>query len=126
MESRDTSKTHLLSNKAYDALKLLALIIFPALGTLYLALDQIWGLPAAQKVVGTIVAIDAFLGVIIKLGDVSYNASEARYDGAVVIEPTATGLMHSLVLNEDPTKLADKDEIILKVAPTGQPVPKAA
>lgn len=124
MENENTSRTHLLSNKLYDVLKLLALVIFPALGTLYLALDQIWGLPAAEKVVGTIVALDAFLGVIIKIGDASYNASDARYDGAMVVEKTATGVMNSLVLNDDPAKLEGKKEIILKVAPTAVPVTK--
>ena len=36
----------------------------PALGTLYFALAGIWGLPYGEQLVGTITAIDTFLGVI--------------------------------------------------------------
>src|SRR3954454_12980682 len=111
---------HLLSDKVYGFLKELAMTILPGLGTLYFALAGIWGLPAAEKVIGTIVAVDAFLGVIIKLGEASYNASEAKYDGALVIEPTATGTMHSLALKESVPldSLADKDQLVFKVNPT--------
>lgn len=114
------NQNHFLSNRLYDALKTVALIILPALGTFYVAIASVWGLPSANEVSATIVALVAFLGVIIKIGDASYNASEARYDGAMVIEPTATGTMHSLVLNSDPTELSDKKEVIFKVKPTGQ------
>lgn len=111
-----------LNNHVYDVLKNIALVILPAVGALYFALAGIWGLPAAEKVVGSIVAVDTFLGVIIKLGDVSYNASDTRYDGEMVVEPTATGTMHSLVLNGDPEELAAKKELTFKVHPT-EPLP---
>ena len=54
-----------LSNKMYDILKWVAQYLLPALGTLYFALAGIWGFPYGEEVVGTITAIDAFLGVLL-------------------------------------------------------------
>ena len=56
-----------LSNKTYDLLKYVAQIVLPALGPLYFALAGIWGLPYGEQIVGTLTAIDAFLGAILKL-----------------------------------------------------------
>ena len=61
-----------MSNKTYDVLKYIAQIVLPALGTLYFALATIWGLPYAEQVVGTITAVDTFLGVILKVSSDSY------------------------------------------------------
>ena len=52
-----------LKNSVYDALKYIAQIVLPALGTLYFAIANIWGLPYGEQIVGTLTAIDAFLGV---------------------------------------------------------------
>lgn len=62
-----------LSNKAYDILKWIALYLLPALGTLYFALSQIWGFPYGEEIVGTITAIDAFLGAILGISTVNYR-----------------------------------------------------
>ena len=62
-----------MSNKAYDILKWIAQIVLPALGTLYFALASIWGLPYGQEIVGTITAIDAFLGALLGVSTVAYN-----------------------------------------------------
>lgn len=56
-----------LNNKQYDVLNSMVRYVMPALGTLYFALSQLWGFPAPDKVVGTLVAIQAFMGVIIAL-----------------------------------------------------------
>jgi len=63
----------MLSNKTYDVLKFIAQIFLPAVGTLYFALAGIWGLPYAEQVVGTIMAVDAFLGVMLGLSTSAYN-----------------------------------------------------
>lgn len=62
-----------ISNKTYDILKFIAQIILPALGTLYFALAQIWGLPLGEEIVGTITAVDAFLGAILGISTAQYN-----------------------------------------------------
>ena len=67
-----------MSNKVYDVLKLIAMYLLPALGTLYFALASIWGLPYGEQIVGTITAIDTFLGVILGISTAQYNK---RVDG---------------------------------------------
>ena len=67
-----------MSNKVYDTLKWIAMYLLPALGTLYFALAGIWGLPYGEQIVGTITAIDTFLGVILGISTVQYNK---RVDG---------------------------------------------
>ena len=62
-----------MSNKLYDILKVIAQIILPALGTLYFGLAEIWGLPYAQQIVGTIVVIDTFLGTVLGISTVYYK-----------------------------------------------------
>lgn len=62
-----------LSNKTYDILKWIALYLLPALATLYFALSGIWGFPFGEEVVGTISALDTFLGVILGISNVKYN-----------------------------------------------------
>lgn len=65
-----------MSNKVYDVLKYIAQIVLPALATLYFALAGIWGLPYGEEIVGTITAVDTFLGVILKISSNNYNKKE--------------------------------------------------
>ena len=62
-----------MTNKVYDALKWIAMYLLPALGTLYFALAGIWGLPYGEQVVGTITAIDTFLGVLLGISNAQYK-----------------------------------------------------
>lgn len=64
-----------MSNKTYDCLKWMALIMIPAFGTLYFTISQIWGLPYGEEVVGTITAIDTFLGVCLGISSDNYHKS---------------------------------------------------
>ena len=65
-----------MSNKTYDILKYVCQIVLPAIGTLYFALAQIWGFPYAEQIVGTITALDTFLGAILMISSASYNKSK--------------------------------------------------
>ena len=65
-----------LRNKVYDVLKYIALILLPALGALYFALAKIWGFPYATEIVGTISAVDAFLGALLQISTNKYNAEQ--------------------------------------------------
>ena len=65
-----------MSNKLYDALKWVAQLLLPALGALYFALAQIWGFPYGEEIVGTLTAVDAFLGVILGISTVQYNKQQ--------------------------------------------------
>lgn len=64
-----------MNNKVYDILKWIALVCLPAIGTLYFALAGIWGFPYAEEVVGTITAIDTFLGVLLGIASTTYHKS---------------------------------------------------
>ena len=63
-----------MSNKTYDILKYITQIVIPALGTLYFALAGIWGFPYGEQVVGTLTAVDTFLGVCLGISSKQYNA----------------------------------------------------
>lgn len=65
-----------MSNETYDILKFIAQILLPALGTLYFALATIWGFPYGEQIVGTITAIDAFLGTCLGISTKNYNVEE--------------------------------------------------
>ena len=69
----DLKKIFNMPDKVYDILKAIAMIILPALGTLYFALAGIWGWPYAEQIVGTITAIDTFLGVILGISTMQYK-----------------------------------------------------
>ena len=61
-----------MSNKMYDFLKYVAQVVLPAIGTLYFAIAEIWKLPCAEQVVGTITAVDTFLGVLLGISSKQY------------------------------------------------------
>ena len=62
-----------ISDKAYNVLKWIAQYFLPAIGTLYFALAGIWGLPYGEEVVGTITAVDTFLGVLLGIASTTYH-----------------------------------------------------
>lgn len=68
-----------MSGKTYDVLKYIAQIVLPAIATLYFTLAQIWGLPYAEQIVGTITAIDTFLGVLLKISTNYYEKTVPEY-----------------------------------------------
>lgn len=54
-----------LPHTLQQSLQWVALILLPALTTLWLALGPIWGLPRVQEIGATLTALDAFLGTIL-------------------------------------------------------------
>lgn len=61
-----------MKNKTYDILKWVALVALPALATLYFALSGIWNFPYGEQIVGTITAIDTFLGALLGISSINY------------------------------------------------------
>lgn len=70
-----------MSNKTYDVLKWIAQYLLPALGTLYFALARIWNLPYGEQVVGTIAAVDTFLGVVLGISSSKYKEKNVVNSG---------------------------------------------
>ena len=62
-----------MTNKVYVILKWIAQYFLPAIGTLYFALAGIWGLPYGEQIVGTITAVDTFLGILLGISSAQYN-----------------------------------------------------
>ena len=67
-----------LTNKTYDRLKWIAQYLLPALGTMYFTVSGIWGLPYGEQVVGTITAVDTFLGVVLGVSAAEYRMNQMR------------------------------------------------
>lgn len=65
-----------MDNKTYDILKYIAQIVLPAIATLYFALASIWGLPYGEQIVGTITAVDTFLGAILMISSSNYHKAQ--------------------------------------------------
>lgn len=62
-----------MTDKMYNIMKWIAMVVLPSVGTLYFALAGIWGFPYGEEVVGTITAIDAFLGALLGISTVNYK-----------------------------------------------------
>ena len=100
-----------LSNKAYDALKWIAMWLLPALATLWITLAKIWGLMYGAEIGATITGIDLFLGTILGISSLNYQG-----DGTMVVNTTdETKDIYSLELNTPVEQLAEKKSITFKV-----------
>lgn len=109
-----------LTDAQYDRLKFLAQIVLPGLGALYFGLAAIWGLPAPEKVVGTITTVDVFLGLFLGLSTKVYNAQPAPpipVDGNLEIVAHDPSLIHQLEIMTPPEELGQKKTITLRVVP---------
>lgn len=119
-DAAEQSQGHFLSNGAYDALKFVAQILLPALGTLYFTLASIWSLPNPEGVSGTVLAVDTFLGVLLGLSSSSYKNSDAKYDGVMHVahnQEDDTKLV-TFEVPGDPHDILDKKEVMFKVNPS--------
>jgi len=67
-----------MSNKTYDNLRFIAQIVLPAIGTFYFTLGQIWNFPLGEEVVGTITALVAFMGALLKISSINYHTKEKQ------------------------------------------------
>lgn len=63
----------MMPNNTYDIMKWVAQYLLPALATLYFALSGLWGFPYPDQIVGTIMAIDAFLGLLLGISAAKFD-----------------------------------------------------
>ena len=68
----------LMTNKTYDILRFIADVLLPALGTLYFALSGIWGFPYGEEIVGTIMAVTAFLDAVLAVSKSQYKKANGN------------------------------------------------
>ena len=65
-----------MSNKVYDVLKWIALVVLPAMSALYLGLSGIWGFPYGEQISGTIALVDTFLGALLGISSANYAKNQ--------------------------------------------------
>lgn len=63
----------ILSNKVYDILKWVAIIVMPALATLVKVVFTIWNLPFGTEIATTITAIATFIGALLMISNANYQ-----------------------------------------------------
>ena len=102
--------------KTYQALKFVALVLLPAMTTLYFTLGNVLDLPNVEQVIGSMTAIDTFLGVLLGISTKSFNKQNPAYDGHMVIQETqAGGVLYSLELDSEPEELKNKKKVTFRV-----------
>lgn len=100
-----------MPDKWYDFLKELAQVVLPGLATLYFALATIWGFPYGEQIVGTITAIDAFLGTCLHISTKNYTG-----DGTLHVDTTDPRTdKYSLDFDTPLAMVQDKKTVTLKV-----------
>lgn len=111
----NTINTLVFTNKVYDVLKWVAQIFLPGLGTLYLTLGGLLNLPAVNKVTGTIIAVDTFLGFLLKKSSDNYEKSDEKFDGSLEVDKTKEEATVSIAVEGGVEDLKNNDEVLLKV-----------
>ncbi|QZE10600.1 holin [Streptomyces phage Bilo] len=114
-ESSHALKKPLLGDSAYMKLKHSTTVVLPALSALYFALAQIWHLPKAEEVVGSLAALNTFLGVILGISTRSYNRSDVKYAGIIEVEETPEAKQLNFILNEAARPLEKQPEVTFRV-----------
>lgn len=108
----------MLNSKLYDVLKFLAMIALPAFATFYVTLAGIWSLPASDQIVGTTVAVDTLLGVLLGISSAKYK------DGTLQVHQYDEETGHiGLDLKDNPKALTGKKQIVLRIKATKGPPP---
>lgn len=98
-------------DKTYDVLKWIAMYLLPALGTLYFTLSGFWGLPYGEQIVGTITAIDTFIGVLLGISTHNYKG-----DGTMTVDSTDEDKdVYNLALETPIEDLPNRKTITFKV-----------
>lgn len=66
----------MLTDKVYDVLKWVTMIVLPALATAYVGLAAIWHWPYADEVAKTTAVICTLLGALLGISTAQYNKNQ--------------------------------------------------
>lgn len=99
-----------MTDKTYDILKRVALIVIPALATFVNAVGIVWGIPYTNEATATITALGVFLGAALGVSSKNY---EPDTHGNLVV--TKRNDVYA-DFTAEPSNLKDGDTIILKVS----------
>lgn len=70
-----------MSNKIYDILKWVALVMLDAVGLFYQTIAGIWSLPYGDNVLKTCVALSVLIGTLIGVSGTQYNRTDNEERG---------------------------------------------
>lgn len=62
------------NEKVYQFMKWFTTVVLPAITTLWLTLASIWNFPYAEPIGATLGAITVFLGALLGIGSIKYQA----------------------------------------------------
>ena len=103
------------SNKAYDILKYIALIVLPAVAVLVLGLGQLWSWDNVAAWVATITLVDTFLGALLQISSKQYGSNYAGFLEANGLHED-TGLPNlKMIVTKSPEEILQAGEVRLKV-----------
>lgn len=110
-------EAYIQNSRFYDFAKYVALVALPGFGAAYFTLAQIWGLPNAEEVVGTVTVVDTLLGVLLGISKKAYDSSDAKYDGILELEDQGDGVKLSVgfLKAEDARELKGAKSLEFKV-----------
>lgn len=101
----------IFTNKIYDTMKWIAQYLLPASATLYFAIAQLWNLPYAEQIVGTITAIDAFLGILLGISSAGYSG-----DGRFIVDKSDPEKdIYRIEYDNDLDVIENKKTVTLKI-----------
>lgn len=89
-----------LNNKLYNILKWVGQVVLPGTAVLYSAISVIWGFPYTEEIVGTILAVDVFVGAILGISNMQYQAKLQKAEK--LVQP-------SFDMSENPTSFMSKE-----------------
>ncbi len=64
-----------MSNKTYDILKNLCLVVIPFIAFIS-TLCGIWNVPHTEQITGTLVALETLLGTLVKISNANYSKEQ--------------------------------------------------
>lgn len=105
-----------LNEGTFNFLRMAAELGFPALIALYITLSETWNWGYQTEITATLVGLNVFIGVVVKIFRYRYDKSIEKYDGAVVVNQTdPMKSIFALEFNESPAQIPEMKEIRMKV-----------
>lgn len=106
------------SQSTYDFLQKLVRVGLPGLATLYLGFADLWNLPNAIEVAGSLTLLAVFLGSLLTKSSADFKRTNEPAAGFVQqtgVDPDTGIPSLALTLSKLPQELLDKKTITLKV-----------
>lgn len=93
-----------LSNKTYDIIKWVALVLIPATCTLWLTVGKVWAFPYLTEIGATISAVGLFLAAIIGISNDKYKKEIELYGQALAVDEDGSWIL------DEPEDIVEEEE----------------